>query len=80
MKVFELAGVIFNAENICSVQKINLKQERELVKGEEKKTPVFDTIPALQIVTVSGGINFTFKTEKERDEQFDKLFKGMEQL
>ena len=67
MKVFEFAGVIFNADNICTVQKITLKGK----ENEENK------IPGFQIVTVAGGMNFTFETEKERDEKFDELLKGM---
>lgn len=41
MKVFEFAGVIFNADNICTIQKVNLKGEerdekfKELLKGLE---------------------------------------------
>ena len=50
MKVFEFAGVIFNADNICTIQRVSLKGEKE-------------------IVTVSGGVNFSFVTEKERDEK-----------
>lgn len=63
MKVFEFAGVIFNVDNICTIQKITLHNE-ENENG----------IPGFQIVTVAGGMNFTFKTEKERDEKFDELF------
>lgn len=81
MKVFEFAGVIFNADNICTIQKVTLKKETE--RSEEKnpkKTPAFEMVPAFQIVTVVGGMNFTFKTEKERDEKFNELLKGLEDL
>lgn len=74
MKVFEFAGVIFNADNICTVQKVTLKGETT----NENEKP--SKIPAFQIVTVAGGMNFTFKTEKERDEKFAELLKGMENL
>ena len=77
MKVFEFAGVIFNADNICTIQKITLKGE-ETIKESGEKIPKL--IPAFQIVTVAGGMNFTFKTEKERDEKFAELLKGLKDL
>lgn len=70
MKVFEFAGVIFNADNVCTVQKVTVRDE----KDEEKK------IPAFQVVTIAGGMNFTFSSEKERDEKFSKLLKVMGEL
>jgi len=79
MKVFEFAGVIFNADNICSIQKVTLKKETEK-SGNPKKTPAFEMVPGFQVVTIAGGMNFTFKTEKERDEKFAELLKGMEKL
>jgi len=72
MKVFEFAGVIFNADNICTVQKVTVTNEKE--KGEPEK------IPAFQVITIAGGMNFTFKSEKERDEKFNELLKGMKDL
>lgn len=79
MKVFEFAGVIFNADNICSIQKVTLKRETE--KSENpKKTPAFEMVPGFQVVTIAGGMNFTFNDEKERDEKFAELLKGMEKL
>ena len=66
MKVFEFAGVIFNADNICTIQRVSLKGEKEKV------------IPGLQIVTVAGGVNFSFVTEKERDEKYNQLLIGLE--
>ena len=72
MKVFEFAGVIFNADNICTVQKITLTKEKE--KGKPEK------IPAFQVITIAGGMNFTFKREKERDEKFNELLKGIKDL
>lgn len=79
MKVFEFAGVIFNADNVCTIQKVTLKKETE--KSENpKKTPAFEMVPGFQIVTVAGGMNFTFKTEKERDEKFNELLKGLKDL
>lgn len=74
MKVFEFAGVIFNADNICTIQKVTLEGK---TTNENKKPP---RIPAFQIVTVAGGMNFTFKTEKERDEKFNELLKGLKDL
>lgn len=29
MKVFEFAGIIFNADNICTIQKVIFKGEKE---------------------------------------------------
>lgn len=66
MKVFEFAGVIFNADNICTIQRVSLK-------GEEEKV-----VSGLQIVTVAGGVNFSFVTEKERDEKYNQLLIGLE--
>lgn len=77
MKVFEFAGVIFNADNICTIQKVTLKGEE---KDKESGETIPKLIPAFQIVTVAGGMNFTFKTEKERDEKFKELFKGLKDL
>ena len=68
MKVFEFAGVIFNADNICTIQKVTLKGEKE------------EKIPGFQIVTIAGGMNFTFKTDKERDEKFTQLLEGLQKL
>lgn len=70
MKVFEFAGVIFNADNVCTVQKVTVRDG----KDEEKK------IPAFQVVTIAGGMNFTFSSEKERDEKFSELLKVMGEL
>lgn len=77
MKVFEFAGVIFNVDNICTIQKVTVKGE-EKDKDSGESTPT--SIPAFQIVTIAGGMNFTFKTEKERDEKFNELFKGLKDL
>jgi hypothetical protein len=70
MKVFEFAGVIFNADNVCTVQKVTVRDE----KDEENK------IPAFQVVTIAGGMNFTFSSVKERDEKFSQLLKVMGEL
>lgn len=77
MKVFEFAGVIFNADNICAIQKVTLKGD-EVDKESGEKIP--KSIPGFQIVTIAGGMNFTFKTEKERDEKFNELLKGLKDL
>ena len=81
MKVFSFAGIIFNADNVCTIQKVNLKKETE--RSEEKnpkKTPAFEMVPGLQVVTIAGGVNFTFENEKERDEKFNELLKGLGEL
>ena len=81
MKVFEFAGVIFNADNICTIQKVTLKKETE--RSEEKnpkKTPAFEMVPGFQIATIADGVNFIFKTEKERDERFNELLNGLKDL
>ena len=75
MKVFEFAGVIFNVDNICTIQKVTLKGEEVNEKSEEK---IPTSIPGFQIVTIAGGMNFTFKTTEERDEKFKELLKGLE--
>lgn len=75
MKVFEFAGVIFNADNICTIQKVNLKGE-ETDKESGEKIPT--SVPGFQIVTVAGGMNFTFKSEKERDEKYNQLLIELE--
>ena len=77
MKVFEFAGVIFNADNVCTVQKVTLKGEE---KDKESGESIPKSIPGFQIVTVAGGMNFTFKTEKERDDKFNELLKGLKDL
>lgn len=77
MKVFEFAGVIFNADNVCTIQKVNLKGE-ETDKESGEKIPT--SVPGFQIVTTAGGMNFTFKTAEERDEKFKELLKGLENL
>ena len=63
MKVFSFAGIIFNANNVCTIQKVNLRKD-----GADETT-----VPGIQIVTVAGGVNFTFENEKERDEKFEKF-------
>lgn len=75
MKVFEFAGVIFNTDNICTIQKVNLKGE-ETDKESGEKIPT--SVPGFQIVTVAGGMNFTFKSEKERDEKYNQLLIELE--
>lgn len=77
MKVFEFAGVIFNVDNICTIPKVTLKGE-EVDKESGEKIP--KSIPGFQIVTIADGINFTFKTEKERDERFNELLNGLKDL
>ena len=77
MKVFEFAGVIFNADNICTILKITEKGD-EVDKESGEKIP--KSIPGFQIVTIADGINFTFKTEKERDERFNELLNGLKDL
>lgn len=81
MKIFDFAGVAFNADNICTIQKVNLKKETEGSKDKNpKKTPAFEIVPGLQIVTIAGGMNFSFATEKERDEKFEMIISGMRRL
>ena len=77
MKVFEFAGVIFNADNVCTIQKVNLKSE-ETDKESGEKIPT--SVPGLQIVTVAGGMNFTFETAEKRDAKYDEFLKGLEKL
>lgn len=77
MKVFEFAGVIFNADNICTIPKVTLKGD-EVDKESGEKIP--KSIPGFQIVTIADGINFTFKTEKERDERFNELLNELKDL
>ena len=77
MKVFEFAGVIFNVDNICTIQKVTLKGEEVDEKSEEK---IPTSIPGFQIVTIAGGMNFTFKTTEERDEKFSELLEGLKDL
>jgi len=70
MKVFEFAGIIFNAENVCTIQKVNIR------KSEKDET----IVPGIQVVTIAGGVNFTFENEKERDGKFAELLHGLEKL
>lgn len=70
MKVFSFAGIIFNADNVCTIQKINMK------KSEKDDT----VVPGLQIVTVAGGVNFSFENEEERDKKFDEFLHNLEKL
>lgn len=77
MKVFEFAGVIFNADNVCTVQKVTLKGEE---KDKESGESIPKQIPGFQVVTIAGGVNFTFKSDKERDEKFNELLTGMKDL
>lgn len=70
MKVFEFAGIIFNADNVCTIQKVNLK------KSETDET----VVPGIQIVTTAGGMNFTFEDEEKRNAKFDEFLKGLENL
>lgn len=67
MKVFEFAGIIFNADKICTIQKVNLGKE-----GIDEVSPGF------QIVTVAGGFSFAFENEKERDLKFAELLQYLD--
>ena len=67
MKVFEFAGVVFNEDKICTIQKVNLAKE-----GSKKPSPGF------QIVTVAGGFSFTFENEEERDSKFLELLNHLD--
>lgn len=69
MKLFEFAGIIFNADNICTIQKVNLTDD----ENDEKS-------PGLQVTTLSGGFNFSFKTSDERDAKFNEIFDGLEKM
>ena len=69
MRVFEFAGVIFNADNVCTIQKVNLKKENS-----------DEVVPGIQIVTVAGGMNFSFESEEKRDAKFNDFVKGLENL
>ena len=81
MKIFSFGGIVFNADNICTIQKVNLKKETERSEGKNpKKTPAFEIVPGLQIVTIAGGMNLSFTTEKERDEKFETIISGMRVL
>jgi len=62
MKVFEFAGVIFNVDNVCTIQKVNLKKEES-----------DEMVPGIQIVTVAGGMNFTFENAEKRDAKFENI-------
>ena len=75
MKVFEFTGVIFNADNVCTVQKVNVESEEF-----NEETKEYAKIPAVQIITIAGGINFTFKTSEERDKTFNDLLEGLKAL
>ena len=70
MKVFSFAGIIFNADNVCTIQKVNIK------KSETEDA----VVPGLQVVTVAGGVNFTFENEKERDKKFNEFLHNLEKL
>lgn len=71
MKVFEVAGIIFNADNVCTIQKVNIKKAKE--DGEE-------FAPGIQITTVAGGVNFTYDSVEERDKNFATFLEGIEKL
>lgn len=75
MKIFDFAGVAFNADNICTIQKVTLKGE-----ATDKESGEIEKIPGFQIVTIAGGMNFSFTTEKERDEKFEAIISGMRRL
>ena len=77
MKVFSFAGIIFIADNVCTIQKVALESFKTDKESGEK---IPTSVPGLQIVTVAGGVNFTFETEKERDEKFNKFLHNLEKL
>ena len=69
MKILEFAGVVFIAENICTIQKVNMAKEDS-----------DEVVPGLQIVTVAGGVNFTFPKAEERDAKFTELKNQLKEL
>lgn len=69
MKIFEFAGVIFNANNICTIQKVNLTTDEDAEK-----------VAGIQIVTQAGGFNFNFESKDERDKKFVEIFNRLEVL
>ena len=77
MNVFSFAGIIFNADNVCTIQKVTL-EGKEMDKESGETIP--KRIPGLQVVTIAGGVNFTFETEKERDEKFNEFLHNLEKL
>lgn len=77
MKVFEFAGVIFNADNVCTIRKVNLKGEETDKESGEK---ILKSVPGIQIVTTAGGFDFSFESEEKRNEKFNEFIKGLENL
>ena len=77
MKIFSFGGVVFNADNVCTIQKINLK-------GEEKDKDSGESIPKIspgvQIVTIAGGVNFSFENEDDRNTKFETLKNELKEL
>lgn len=69
MKIFEFAGIVFNVDNICTIQKVNMKKE----KGDE-------VVAGLQVVTIAGGVNFSFDSEKERDVKYKEILANLRAL
>lgn len=77
MKIFSFGGIVFNADNICTIQKINLKDE-EKDEDDNESIPKFS--PGIQIVTVTGGINFSFENEDDRNTKFETIKKELRRL
>lgn len=69
MKIFEFAGIVFNADTICTVQKVSLTEEKS-----------DNTVAWLQIVTLAGGVNFSFNSVEERDAKFADIKKELKEL
>lgn len=77
MKIFNFGGVVFNADNVCTIQKINLKGEE---KDKDSGESILKTLPGVQIVTVAGGVNFSFEDEKDRNTKFETLKNELKEL
>lgn len=77
MRVFEWNGVIFNADNVSCISKCN---EEGVKWNSEIDGFGFELVPAISISTFSDKMNFTFKSEKERDEKYNLLFNQLQRL
>ena len=64
MRVFDWNGIIFNADRIVYIQKIDLDSKPRIKI----------------MLTINESVIFEFAEENERNEKYKKLFSGMKRL
>lgn len=74
MKLLTIMGTVFNAGNICSIRKTFVNTEKYDAETEE-----YETVPAIEVATNAGVINFLMTIETI-DKTFGDIIMNLGQL